>query len=454
MRLAWFTPLPPVRSGIAAYSAELLPRLAAAHETDVFVECVTPFDGRCRVLDAHEFVWRHLREPYEAIVYQLGNEECHDYMWPYVFRYAGVVVMHDAQLHHARARALLGRGRQEDYRREFRYNHPDVRPGAAEFAVAGLRGSLYYFWPMTRAVLRSARVAALHNPRVADQCRADCPEARVTTLTMGVPEPRASEGARAAVRARHGIAADAVVFAAFGKVTPEKRLPQALAALAALAKPAPRAHLLVAGEDAPYFDVADAAHAAGVADRVTMAGFLPDRAIGEYLAAADVCLCLRWPTSRESSASWLRCLAAGKPTVVTDLAHTVDVPTLDPRTWTTTTAATDADATPDAVAVGIDILDEDHSLRLAMRRLATDAPLRRALGASAHRFWAAHHTLEHMAADYARLLARVGELPATATADLPAHLREDGGALAHRILDEIGVAPTALGWSLFDAPAL
>ena len=36
MRLAWFSPLPPVRSGISAYSAELVPRLAAAHAIDTF----------------------------------------------------------------------------------------------------------------------------------------------------------------------------------------------------------------------------------------------------------------------------------------------------------------------------------------------------------------------------------------------------------------------------------
>ena len=42
---------------------------------------------------------------------------------------------------------------------------------------------------------------------------------------------------------------------------------------------------------------------------------------GRLSAAADICACLRWPTNRETSASWLRCLAAGRPTIVTDLAH-------------------------------------------------------------------------------------------------------------------------------------
>ena len=37
MRLAWFTPLAPVRSGIGSYSAMVLPALAARHDIAVFV---------------------------------------------------------------------------------------------------------------------------------------------------------------------------------------------------------------------------------------------------------------------------------------------------------------------------------------------------------------------------------------------------------------------------------
>ena len=110
-----------------------------------------------------------------------------------------------------------------------------------------------------------------------------------------------------------------------------------------------------------------------------MTGWVDDDAFDRDILAADVCLCLRWPTNREASGPWMRALAAGKPTVVNDLAHLVDLPTLDPRTWEVQVAAPPAaDATrvwrrDEAVAVAIDILDEDHSLAIAMRRLALDA---------------------------------------------------------------------------------
>src|SRR5437764_10157171 len=114
IRVAWFSPLPPVRSGIAAYSAELLPVLRRSFEIDWYGEP-----------DAHDFVWKHQREPYDLTVYHLGNARCHDYMWAYLARYPGLVVLHDARLHHARARHLLAQERADDYRREFAFDHPD-----------------------------------------------------------------------------------------------------------------------------------------------------------------------------------------------------------------------------------------------------------------------------------------------------------------------------------------
>src|SRR5437868_5406542 len=143
MRIAWFSPFAPSRSGIAAYSAELLPALADAHAIDRVAEA-----------GAHDFVWQHRRDPYDLVVYQLGNSPAHDYMWAYLAAYPGLVVLHDARLHHARARCLLAARRAEDYRAEFAYNHPEARRDIAEYAVEGLGGSIYYFWPMLRVVMQ------------------------------------------------------------------------------------------------------------------------------------------------------------------------------------------------------------------------------------------------------------------------------------------------------------
>ena len=124
MRVAWFSPLPPSTSGIAAYTAEVTPLLAPHFRViDLYCDRVRAgADGgewlrAGAVRPASEFVYRHRRQPYDLIVYQLGNSSAHDYMWAYAFRYPGLLVLHDAQLHQARALQLLRRlePRLDDY---------------------------------------------------------------------------------------------------------------------------------------------------------------------------------------------------------------------------------------------------------------------------------------------------------------------------------------------------
>ncbi len=476
-RLAWFTPLPPARSGIAAYSAELVPRLAESYTIEVFVEGAPLPDrrgaeprnaGRFRILDAHDFVWRHARAPYDLVVYQLGNETCHEYMWPYLVRYPGLVVLHDGQLHHARARALLRRGRLQDYRAELAFEDATVPRGVAEVGALGLLGSLQYFWPLLRVPVTAARRVGVHSVWLADEIRARYPEARVETIRMGVADPLASAPATRAegtdsrpnalqpdrcgslVRARHGVPADAGLFVAFGRVTPEKRVGPVVRALAGLAGRGMRVHLLLVGEVADYYDVRAEIARAGATGLVTITGYVAEDELPAYLTAADVCLCLRWPTARESSASWLRCLAAGKPTIVTDLAHTVDVPAIDPRDWSVLPPARpDADefaipggdARPDEpVCVAIDILDEDHSLALAVDCLARDAGLRARLGDAARRWFERHHTLAHMVEDYRRVIEETCTSEPTERPALPAHLLADWSERARTLLGELGLS--------------
>jgi glycosyltransferase involved in cell wall biosynthesis len=453
-RIAWFSPLPPVQSGISQYNFELLPALLGEHSIDLFVdgrpeEFVSP-DARVRLFSAYDFIWKNRERPYDLIVYQLGNAPCHDYMWAYLTRYPGLVVLHDGQLHHARGRMLLQQRypRQDDYRQEFWFNHPDANPDLAELGAAGLLGSLTYLWPMLRVVVESSRGVLVHNDWLAGQIREAHPAAAVDVVEMGVPEPGSQPGVRQQIRSRHRIAEDAVVFTAFGKVTPEKRVREAMRALASVAEAVPHAHLLVAGETVDYYDLHAEAETLGIGERVTFAGYLADEEIDDHLTASDVCLCMRWPTSRETSASWLRCLAAGKPTISTDLVHTIDVPTLDPRNWSvlaglkdgTTTDAGETASEAKPVGVSIDILDEGHSLKLAIRRLAADDKLRATLGSNAKALWAERFRLERMAAGYQSVIAQLLQtVPARAGGlkTLPLHLRASGAEHAESLVREI-----------------
>ena len=450
MRVAWFSPLPPDLSGIASYSADILPLLDAPGSgcsIDRFVDRPggSVMDagpvGRGAmpgVFIAHDFVWKQQRAPYDLIIYQVGNAPWHDYMWAYLARYPGLVILHDARLHHARARHLLNQRRFDDYRREFRYNHPEAPAGVAEYAVEGLSGSIYYFWPMLRVVVRTARLVAVHNTWIAGDLREQYPGVRVDTIRMGVPngrlQPDAAANARTRLRRELRLADSACLFTAFGRVTAEKRIEPILRALADVIAVGVDAHLVLVGDATGFPALARLVAEHRLDNRVHVTGHVADDRIADHLAAADVCLCLRWPTAGETSASWLRALAAGRPTVISALAHLADVPTLHAKSWRS------SHRSRDPIAVSIDLLEEHEGLVAAMSRLATDERLRNDLAGAGHAYWSRDYALELMADDYRRVMADAVARPAPQVGDLPSHFTEDHTSLVREIYQQMGVA--------------
>ncbi len=452
MRLAWFTPWPPQRSGIAGRSADIVPALAArgyavdvyVHEGRVTPDRDVPADaaaaGQVRGLGAHDFVWRQARHPYDLTVFQVGNSALHDYIWPYLVRWPGLAILHDARLHHARGRALLAAGRVEAYRAEFAWAHPDVPPDAAELGVLGLGGTYLYAWPMTRIVLATARLVAVHARGALAELAAAEPRARIEHVTLG--EGRAipwSDDERRRARASLGLDDATVAFGVFGALTEEKRVPQLLHAFAATRARTPGALLLLAGAEDPRLDLGALIARLEIGASVRRLGPLQDEAFDETIAAVDVCLSLRWPSALETSGPWLRALSAARATVVIDLPHLGHLPMLDPRSWRLHQPSRPPHTDQDAMAVAVDVMDEQHSLRLAMHRLGSDARLREQIGRNGRLYWESAHTVAAMVNEIDRVVQQAAAMPVPRP-DLPAAMVPDPFALSRELTRGHGAA--------------
>ncbi len=104
MRLAYFSPLNPLRSGISDYSEELLPHLARGAEITLFVEGFRPSNEE---LLARFEVRDYARDPsaldtlgeFDAALFHLGNDHrYHAGILRAMRRRAGVTVFHDFAL--------------------------------------------------------------------------------------------------------------------------------------------------------------------------------------------------------------------------------------------------------------------------------------------------------------------------------------------------------------------
>ena len=449
MRLAWWSPWPPQRSGIAGRSAELVPLLAArGHGIDVFVDVTRvpaptvadqpPAAGAVRIVNAHDFVWRQSKHHYDLAVYQVGNSHLHRFIWPYLYRYPGLAVLHDARIHHARAEALLSAGRSEDYVAEFVWNHPDAGEAGANFGLLGLDGPFYYQWPMLRGIVSASRVVAAHSLGVVRELSAEWPHKAIEHIALG--EGRADMDVarvRSAFRRAHQIPADAPLFGVFGGLTAEKRVLEILAAFQSTRVWIPHARLLLAGAADPILGIDESIQALGISDAIVRLPAATDDEFDQAIAATDVVLNLRWPSALETSGPWVRSLAMSRATVIIDLPHQSHLPALDPRTWQRLAPCDDltSDVDERAITVAIDLLDREHSLRLAMRRLGTDADLRNRIGAAARHWWEREHTVERMVTDYERVMNRAIEVPAPAPSDdWPSHIAARPSAFVEQVL--------------------
>src|SRR6476620_7093078 len=105
MKLAYFSPLSPKRSGISDYSEELLPYLAAAADITIFVDGFQPTNqevvSRFEICD-----YRHQPESlkrlksFDAVLYHMGNDHrYHTGIFETMVNFPGILVLHDFALH-------------------------------------------------------------------------------------------------------------------------------------------------------------------------------------------------------------------------------------------------------------------------------------------------------------------------------------------------------------------
>lgn len=96
--LAFISPLPPAKSGIANYSAELISELSRHYLIDVIVDqdakaTDSYIIANCNIRDVKFF--KKNAERYKRILYHFGNSSFHVYMFKLLYNYPGVVVLHD-----------------------------------------------------------------------------------------------------------------------------------------------------------------------------------------------------------------------------------------------------------------------------------------------------------------------------------------------------------------------
>ena len=428
-RIAMFSPMPPMHSGIADYTFDIADGLRELYDIDLFVEDIGKVDplpdGMTGVQMYPHRSYR--RESYDHTIFQMGNSDFHFYMYPYIEKGTDIVVLHDLNL--TNSMRLYTSVNQSPQTME-RWLHEDFPTLPAHAAYDDT-----YPLVLNGFVTNHAKKLIVHS----GYSKRELLRRDFSRQVRFLPMYARIEPMRDKVQARRelGLPENAVIFAAFGHIYTTKRSIPSLEGFYRFLDrySESEAHLVFAGEVSEHIreEFYGAIERLGLADKATVTGYTDMDTFLRYIDAADMCLSLRYPYNGETSGSLTRVLAKGVPVMVNDIGSFAEIP------------KECCVRLPDVAAMTEQ--QEQDAIADAMLDFASDAAARRSLSEGARRF--AEERLELSVV--VRRLARYIDEPVRSGAPMElydrliAHERGCGGGRLGLLLDSIAYSKNPFG---------
>lgn len=374
MKINWFSPLPPAKTEIAYHSLRLLSALQERSEVtlwttdpdyDPSIEKLTPV----RVYRPDDITWRQIHLA-DVNFYNIGNNrQFHQSIWQISQYCPGIVILHDSNLYGLFSEIYKAHPDLRDYFRQLLYYYEAEAPTILDCfdgKVVPTPEQVEQF-PLTMLALRNAQAVISHS-RYAYQKLLD----QNPSLTAYVPLPYAAQ-VPAAVQPLSSPPYSLIIF---GFISKNRRLDLILEALAQF--PQRQAFRLeIYGELWDPQGIKEQIKTLGLADLVTVRGFVSEAALEAALAKAVLAFNLRYPTMGEASASQLRIWSHGLPSLVTPVGWYGQLP----------------EQTVGYVQLGQEIEDIHHHLQAY---LDNPEPYQ-VMGAAGQAWLAEHHDPHHCA---------------------------------------------------------
>ena len=387
-RLALVSPLPPARSGIADYSALLLPYLAQYYEIVLVLEqSELDFSALPAGIEIRDAAWlkRHGAKC-DRVLYHMGNSTFHTYMLDLMEQVPGVVVLHDFFLSGLLAHLEQVEGVAQIWNQSLYHSHGYLAV-QARYLENGVEDAKARY-PVNFSVLENAQGVIVHSPysvALAQDWYGEEVARQFKVIPLLRPLiPKISQEQKIELRQALGIAPEDFVVCSFGFLDPTKLNDRLLFAwLGSELAQDSRCKLIFVGQNhgAQYGQhLLDAIANSGCADRIRITGWADSQAYENYLAIADGAVQLRTLSRGETSAAVLDCLAWGLPTIVNANGSMGDL------------SQNAALLLPDQFA--------DVQLKEALEALWRNGPLRERLAQDAQSIIANAHSPEHCARLY------------------------------------------------------
>ncbi|MGA2132440.1 MAG: glycosyltransferase family 4 protein [Bryobacteraceae bacterium] len=322
LKINWFSPLPPVHSGIAYYAAQILPFLARHHQVTAWTDQdqVAPEMERLAPVahyDPADPPWRALNNA-DICVYHLGNHGgIHGGIWQVSRQLPGIIVLHDLCLHDFFAMAFLRTLAQPEAYLDAleRWYGKDGKEAGDAFRAGGIAAeTMAQRFPLTREAVRGALGVVTHSRRALEDLHETpaCPVAALDFPYVASDEPRY----RGWVATRNATPAPPYRLVVFGYLSRNRRLASVLEALSTMPE-REQFRLEICGQLWDEGHIREQIDHLGLGSIVNLYGFLSDAQVEQELSTAHLAINLRYPSMGEASLSQMQFWDYGLPTLVT-----------------------------------------------------------------------------------------------------------------------------------------
>ena len=328
-RVAIWTPMPPARSGIADYSAELVAALRPRCEVAVFTDpdaVVSYGETNEPVYPYSMFEQRHAESPFDLNVYHMGNSgRHHGEIYERLLQQPGIVVLHDATLFDFYWAHLVDADHAERFLDEVEYNYgPETRALMPLYFQEKITLD-HLAVHMMRRTIEASTAVVVHSAWAQERFGRLFPHRSIVHIPMGTPLLESSVGNT--LRDQHGWGPETLVVGVFGGWSRAKRIHVVVDAFVRVYHDHPEMRLLLAGRvDDPSYakQIRETIRDAGLEDAVLIVHELPFDAFERHLAAVDLVVNLRWPSVGETSATLVRAFGAGKVVIASDVPQVLE----------------------------------------------------------------------------------------------------------------------------------
>lgn len=321
LSLAFLSPLPPARSGVADFSIDLLVQLSKYYQIDVvYKKGRPPLDAKMpvslRCIDQYSFQknWRS----YDRVLYQIGNSEHHEHMFELLEETGGVAVLHDFFLSHLMAFREATSPPHHALWTELYRSHG--YPALVARVRAQLLDDIIWKYPCSRSVFDWADGVIVHSQHAANLTAHWYSEIVAADVKV-VPLLRSSPStvSRNVARERLSLQNDTFMVCSFGMIGPHKlthRLIESWVEAGFGNQENYRLVLVGESHEGEYGQNIYRLIEESALTNVDITGWVEDSDYKLYLEAADVAVQLRTMSRGETSAAVLDCLNYGLPTIV------------------------------------------------------------------------------------------------------------------------------------------